>query len=297
MELRHLRYFVAVAEELHFRRAAERLHISQPPLSLQISQLEEEVGARLFERTRQRVLLTAAGRTFLVHALQILRQADTAKQAASLAARGEAGELRIGFTQSVKFIPRFLKTLNLFRRRFPGVALSLQEMDSVTQVNALVDRRIELGVMPLPYEPVLSSVKLSPLMTDPMVLATPDDGDLGQSASVWVADLQAQPLICTPRFSGFGLHQHLTRICWARGFVPDVVHESDTLASIVVLVATGMGSAVLPQSITAIGVPGVAYVPFAQDEAAVDICVATHAHHADSLAMQLHRMLAEAVDN
>lgn len=296
MELRHLRYFVAVAEELHFRRAAERLHISQPPLSLQISQLEEEVGAPLFERTRQRVLLTAAGRTFLVHAQQILRQADAAKHAASLAARGEAGELRIGFTQSVKFIPGFLKTLRLFRRRFPGVALSLQEMDSVTQVNALAGRRIELGVMPLPHEPMVSTVKLSHLMTDPMVLATANDGELGQRATVRVADLQGQPLICTPRFSGFGLHQHLARICWARGFVPDVVHESDTLASIVVLVATGLGSAVLPQSIATIGVPGVAYVPFAQGEAAVDICVAMHSGHEDSLAMQLHRMLAEAVD-
>ncbi|MES2610114.1 MAG: LysR substrate-binding domain-containing protein [Pseudomonadota bacterium] len=296
MELRHLRYFVAVAEELHFRRAAERLHISQPPLSLQISQLEEEVGAKLFERTRQRVLLTAAGRTFLVHAQQILRHADTAKHAASLAARGEAGELRIGFTQSVKFIPRFLKTLKEFRRRFPGVALSMQEMDSVTQINALVGRRIELGLMPQPHEPVVSTVKLSTLMVDPMVLATAQDGELGQRTSVAVQDLKAQPLICTPRFSGFGLHQHLTRICWARGFVPDVIHESDTLASIVVLVATGLGSAVLPQSIATIGVPGVAYVPFAQGEAVVNICVARHADHEDSLALQLHRMLDDAAD-
>lgn len=296
MELRHLRYFVAVAEELHFRRAAERLHISQPPLSLQISQLEEEVGVRLFERTRQRVLLTTAGRTFLVHAYQILQKADAAKQAASLAALGEAGELRIGFTQSVKFIPRFLRTLKEFRRRFPGVALSMQEMDSVSQINALVERRIELGIMPRPYEPVPFTVKLTTLLIDNMVLATAQDSELGMRQFVSIEDLRSRPLICTPRFSGFGLHQHLTRICWANGFAPEILQESETLASIVVLVATGLGSAVLPQSIATIGVPGVAFVPFAPGLAAVENCVATHAEHEDSLATQLHQMLQEAQD-
>lgn len=294
MELRHLRYFVAVAEELHFRRAAERLHISQPPLSLQISQLEEELGTPLFERTRQKVMLTAAGRTFLTHARGILAQSETAKAAASLAARGEAGELRLGFTQSVQFIPQFLGTVNHFRRRFPGVALSLHEMDSVSQINAVAERRIELGIMHRPQEPVVASVSLTPLMQDPLVLATAADGPLARRAAVSVADLADEPLICTPRYSGFGLHQHLGRICWARGFVPRIVHESTTLASMVVMVATGLGSAVVPVSIRAIGVPGITYVPFDSDEAAIGICVATHADHGDALARQFHGMLDAA---
>lgn len=294
MELRHLRYFVAVAEELHFRRAADRLHISQPPLSLQIRQLEDELGTTLFERTRQKVLLTAAGRAFLAHARLILAQADTAKSAAALAAQGEAGELRIGFTQSVQFIPQFLSTVNLFRSRFPGVTLSLHEMDSVTQIDAIAERHIELGIMHSPSDPVEGPVRVARWMLDPLLLATARSGVLGKRKTVSVADLSSEALICTPRYSGFGLQQHLHRICWAHGFTPHVVHEATALASIVVMVATGLGSAVVPQSIRAIGVPGVVYLPFVNNEAAVDICIATHTLHDDALAMRFHGMLTDA---
>ena len=145
MELRHIRYFVAVAEELHFRRAAERLRISQPPLSLQIRELERELGAVLFERSRQKVALTLAGRCFLQHARQILEDVKSATNSVRRAADGEIGELRIAFTQSFEFLPLLPETIHRFRARFPEVTFALRQMASAEQLAAVVNRTIDMG--------------------------------------------------------------------------------------------------------------------------------------------------------
>ena len=144
MELRHLRSFLAVAEELHFGRAAARLYISQPPLSQQIRRLEDELGARLFHRTKRRVELTPAGKAFLTEARQTLAQAERAVRAAQRAERGELGELVVGYVTSATYgpLPDVIRT---FRKRFPDVDLRLQNLRSMQQRQALIDRRIDVG--------------------------------------------------------------------------------------------------------------------------------------------------------
>jgi DNA-binding transcriptional LysR family regulator len=156
VELRHLRSFLAVVEELHFSRAAARLHISQPPLSQQIRRLEDELGARLFRRTKRRVELTPAGQTFLIEARQTLAQAERAVRAAQRAERGELGELVVGYVPSATYGP-LPDVIRMFRKRFPDVDLRLQNLRSVQQRQALVDRQIDVGfVRPQVADPHLS---------------------------------------------------------------------------------------------------------------------------------------------
>jgi DNA-binding transcriptional LysR family regulator len=168
MELRHLRYFIAVAEELHFGRAAQVLGISQPPLSQQIQALEQEVGARLFERTNRRVELSEAGRLFLEEARLALAQVDKAADVARRAQLGELGELKIGFTSSAPFNSTIPQAIFSFRQRFPAVHLNLREMSSTQVADALVDGKIEVGIMrPLGLPDCLSVVELMPWPWNP----------------------------------------------------------------------------------------------------------------------------------
>lgn len=167
MELRHLRYFIAVAEELHFGRAAQVLGISQPPLSQQIQALEHEVGARLFERTNRRVELSEAGRLFLQEARLVLAQVDKAADVARRAQLGELGELKIGFTSSAPFNASIPQAIFAFRQAFPAVHLNLQEMSSTEVAESLVDESIQVGLMrPLPLPDSLVVIEL---MREPLV--------------------------------------------------------------------------------------------------------------------------------
>ncbi len=180
MELRHLRYFIAVAEELHFGRAAQVLGISQPPLSQQIQALEQEVGARLFERTNRRVELSEAGRLFLQEARLVLAQVDKAADVARRAQLGELGELKIGFTSSAPFNSTIPQAIFSFRQRFPAVHLNLREMSSTMVADALVDESIEVGIMrPLGLPDSLSVVEL---MREPLVAVLSSKHPLAQGS-------------------------------------------------------------------------------------------------------------------
>src|SRR5450830_855416 len=154
MELRQLRFFIAVAEELHFTRAAARLHIGQPPLSHAIQMLEQDVGARLFERNKRWVRLTEAGRLFLVDARRMLALAEEARSTAQRAERGEAGELRIGFTYSTPLTPLFAAAINRYRQDHPQVTLLLQELATLRQLDGLGQRTIDLGFVRTPELPI-----------------------------------------------------------------------------------------------------------------------------------------------
>ncbi len=147
IELRHLRYFVAVAEELHFGRAAARLNISQPPLSQQIQILEQQTGARLFARTNRSVSLTAAGKQFLADSRQILAQVDEAAARAARLHHGETGELRIGFTSSAPFIKAVSDTLSMFRQRLPDVHILTRETNTREQIVPLSEGALDLGLL------------------------------------------------------------------------------------------------------------------------------------------------------
>ncbi len=274
MELRHLRYFVAVAEELHFTRAAQRLHIGQPPLSQQIQALEAELGARLFERSKRWVRLTEAGRLFLTDARRILELAEQAAVTARRAERGEAGELRIGFTFSTPFTPLFASVINRYRLRFPAVTLTLHEMATLHQIDAIGQRSMDLGFVRPPEEAVPDNVSLSTLRLDPLLLVLPVDHALAAQARVAMADLSGLPFVMYPKDAGTGIRPQILRLCRDAGFVPRIGQEAGEASTIIGLVAAGCGVSVLPASFERIRMDGVCYRPIADAAANTPLLLA-----------------------
>ena len=205
MELRHLRYFVAVAEELNFRRAAERLHIGQPPLSIQIRALEEEVGARLLERSKRRVSLTEAGSRFLRRAREILAAAGEAVDEARQAARGELGSLRVGFTSSLPYTSILPDLLVAYRRRYPAVELQLKEMFTTDQLVAIAAGRLDVGLVRYVGGALPSGVSVRELGADPLCLVVNAAHPLANRESVRFAELADEGFITFPEGVGTGL--------------------------------------------------------------------------------------------
>lgn len=259
MELRHLRYFVAVAEELSFTRAAQRLHIGQPPLSQQIQALEEEVGARLFDRSKRWVRLTEAGKLFLEDARAILAQSDRAAERARRAQRGEAGELRVGFTFSTPFTPLFARTIRRYRQLYPHVALTLHEMTTLNQLDAIEARKLDLGFVRPPEVALPAQLSLTTLQRDPLMLVLPGDSPLARKRKVKVADLAQLPWVMYPKESGVGINHAIFSMCRAAGFVPEVAMEAREAATIIGLVAAGIGVSVLPSPFQSMHLEGVAF--------------------------------------
>ncbi|MEE1921752.1 LysR substrate-binding domain-containing protein [Pseudomonas sp. 148P] len=259
MELRHLRYFIAVAEELHFGRAAEALGISQPPLSQQIQALEQELGARLFDRTNRRVALSEAGRLFLEEARQVLAQVDKAADVARRAQLGELGEMKIGFTSSAPFNSSIPKAIYSFRQRFPAVHLNLQEMSSRDVADALLDESIEVGLMrPLPLP---DSLVATELFREPLVAVLNADHPLAQGSEkgLHLSALANEPFVFFPRSYGSGLHAQLLSLARAAGFTPHFSQEAGEVMTIIGLVSAGLGVSVLPASFQRMRIDGVVY--------------------------------------
>lgn len=271
MELRHLRYFVAVAEELHFHRAAERLHISQPPLSQQIRALEGELGVLLLERNRRSVSLTAAGAVFLNEAREILASVDRASEAARSVARGEAGRVAIGFVGSAMHgtLPGMLRA---YRRAFPRVQLVLTELPTAAQLEALLAGRIDVGVVRPPVrEPALA---LETIHTEPFVVALPEDHPLASHEEVALAELVEEPFVLLARREAPGLHESLGQAMADAGGVPHVVQEAREMQTVVGLVAAGLGVSLVPASVGADEHRGVAYRPVAGSAPTVALALA-----------------------
>ena len=267
MELRHLRYFIAVAEELHFGRAAQVLGISQPPLSQQIQALEQELGARLFERTNRRVELSEAGRLFLQEARLVLAQVDKAADVARRAQLGELGELKIGFTSSAPFNSSIPQAIFAFRQAFPAVHLNLQEMSSTEVAESLVDDSIQVGLMrPLPLPDSLSVVEL---MREPLVAVLNAGHPLveGSERGLHLAQLAQEPFVFFPRTYGSGLYAQLLNLARDAGFSPHFAQEAGEAMTIIGLVAAGLGVSVLPASYQRIRIDGVVYRTLLDPEA------------------------------
>ncbi|WP_026146336.1 LysR family transcriptional regulator [Zestomonas thermotolerans] len=260
MELRHLRYFVAVAEELHFGRAAERLGISQPPLSQQIQALEEELGARLLERTNRRVALTEVGRLFLAEARQVLAQSDKAVQLARRAQRGEIGELKIGFTSSAPFTSTIPRSIFAFRQAYPAVHLELLEMSSRQVVAALQERRVQVGVIrPLALP---EGMERTELFREPLVAVLRADHPLaqGRDGGIGLAELAEEPFVYFPVSFGTGLYDQLLELTRQAGFTPRIAQEAGEAMTIIGLVAAGLGVSVLPASFRRMRIDGVVFL-------------------------------------
>ena len=261
MELRHLRYFIAVAEELHFGRAAERLNIAQPPLSRQIRDLEREVGTPLFERIPRGVDLTPAGRAFLPEARQTLSQAERAQRTAQRAARGEIGRLRVGFVEAATYRGILPDVLGFFRIHLPDIGISLLEMDPIEQAEAFRDGRIDLGILHSLPADADRWLLAEPVYADALVAAIPGTHDLAGRTRVSLANLGGESFVLFPRYAAPGLYDAIIASCRSAGFSPRIVQEAEGWHTLAGLVGAGVGVAFVPQSFTNFARPGVVYLP------------------------------------
>lgn len=274
MELRHLRYFVTVAETLNFTRAAERLHIGQPPLSMQIRDLEAEIGAPLFERTRRRVELTEAGKRFLPHAHAILAQAVQAADEARRAARGEVGELRVGITSSLPYTAILPDVLGAFRRRHPEVRLQLREMFTIDQFEALEQDRLDVGLVRYDAAGAPPGIAIREIGRDPLRLVINAGHALAGQSSVAFRDLRDEEFISFPADAGTGLPAILQRLSRAAGFEPRIVQTAREATTQIGLVAAGLGLALLPGPLECVRIPRVRYLPIDDEGADFPLAVA-----------------------
>jgi DNA-binding transcriptional LysR family regulator len=295
MELRHLRYFVAVAEELNFRRAAERLRVSQPPLSLQIKDLERELGAELFDRSQQKVALTQPGRIFLAHAKQALQQIELAKMDVRRAVGGEAGELKIGFTHSSAFVAYLPETVRTFRARYPHVTLTLREMRSSEQVEAIVERKLDFGLMRKPKRRLPATVAMEKLCEDALILALPESDPLAHGETVLMSDLADHQFICVPHDDGTGLYDAVIELCGSAGFRPKIEQTVRGVQTLIGLVAAGLGVSVVPSSLASISRAGVAYRTIADAAARSDLYIVSSAFEHSRLGTEFKDMLRTSI--
>ena len=257
MELRQLRYFVALAEELHFGRAARRVHVSQPPLSQQIRALEEELGARLFDRTSRRVLLTPEGEAFLEDVRGVLRGLEEAVDRVRGVAQGERGRLRVGFVGSA-VSTRFPAGVAAFRERHPAVRLELRESGTLVQRRAIAEGRLDVGLFRNLGE-TPDDLTTEPFLHDSYILALPERHPLARRDSVNLADLRDVPLVMYPRPVFPAAYDAIIEACRSVGFSPRIGQEAVSIGTQKALVAAGTGVAIVPGATRREPREGVAY--------------------------------------
>lgn len=259
MELRHLRYYIAVAEELHFGRAAERLFMSQPPLSQQIRQLEEELETVLLERTSRSVSLTPAGESFLEDARRILAEVDEAAERARAVARGEEGRLHLGF-MGHSLMSDFPLCIREFNRQYPRIRMELSENSTTGQLDALSKGDLDVGLISYLHQPLEGLESLS-FQREPFVLCMPEGHYLTHLKTVPVKRLDEVPLIMFPRESHPALYDALITGFHDLGISPRIVQDALRIETGRALVAAGMGLSIQPRSASRIQRPGVTYRP------------------------------------
>lgn len=272
MEIRHLRYFVVVAEELHFNRAAERLHIQQPPLSRQIRQLEKEIGAELFQRTTRSVKLTAAGRAFEKEALEILRMVDSSAAAAQRAAQGITGRLRVGFTGSNTYSLLPIVASN-FRQAFPDAELHAEgEMLSPAQSEALMTGRLDACFGRLAFP--LPELEARVVWAERLAVVLPRGHRLAGEARIRLDDLAGDPFVTYHSRVGSTMFEATIATCKAAGFSPHIIQEVTQTSTLIALVAAGFGVALAPESVRHIQVTGAVHKPLEWPIASSDLVLA-----------------------
>ena len=292
MELRHLRYFVAVAEERHFTRAAYNLGIAQPALSQQIKQLEKELGFDLLHRTKRTVALTDAGVVFLQEAYRTLAQAERAVHAARRAHQGESGRLVIGFVGSAshKVLPEVLR---LYRRHYPDVALELTELTSMQQVQALQNQEIDVGfVRSVEFD---ETVHYEPVSSERLVVALPEEHELALETQIAITSLEPEPFIIFPRRLGPNFYDQIIGLCQGASFSPKIAQEAVQMQTIVSLVAGGLGIALVPEAVQNLERTGVAYRPLEGPSPKVNLFLIWRREHRSAPLRSFVEVLREAV--
>lgn len=260
MDLRHLRYFAAVAEELHFTRAADRLGIKQPPLSLQIRQLEHELGTALFRRLTRGVQLTEAGALLLEEARRILDQVERTKANVQNRARGETGRIRVGFAGATYFHPRIPGLIQAYRKLWPDVLLMPEQSNTPQLIAALDDNAMDVAFVRPPLGDA-DEITLLPLVDEAMRIVLPSQHPRAGDRSLSLAGLARETFILFPRLIGPGLYDSIIASCLRAGFSPNLGQEAPQIASIVHLVAAGFGVSIVPRSLEQIRAEGIVYLP------------------------------------
>lgn len=288
IELRQLRYFLAVAEELHFGRAALRLHMTQPPLSQAIQALEAILGGSLFTRTKRSVALTPAGEALLPEARRMLAQADALPALVRRAASGESGRLSLAFVSTADYsvLPPFLRE---FRERYPQVHIDLREATSDVQLEDLLQSRIDVGLI-IPPVPDKAKLELdyAPVLSEPLILAAPSDMPGLDGNPVALETLPDLPLIIFPRRIAPALHDAILSCFRNAGLTPRIGQEAIQMQTIIGLVSAGMGIALVPQSVSNLKRPGVQYQCLASPAPLVETGLAWRRDNASPV---LHRFL------
>lgn len=295
-DFRQLRYFVAVAEELSFTKAAIRLHLSQPPLSQQIQSLEKDLGVVLLDRDKRNVALTEPGRIFLEQARQILAKADEARAHVVAAAAGYSGQLRLAYTVSVSFHPALPQTLLRYRRVAPNVRLQLSEMYTEPQFAALLAGQIDVGFVrdvPLHAQDA-RSLRLRVLDREPLLLALPSGHPLASRNSLRLIEVADDPFISQPREFAATLYDSLVMLATKAGFEPLITLHAQQINGLLAMVAAGLGLALVPASMRAVRLAGVSYVALEDSDAYLLLAVACRANDDSPALRQFMSTVAEA---
>lgn len=295
-DLRQLRYFVEVAETLSFTQAAQRLHISQPPLSQQIQSLEADLGVRLLDRNRRRVALTEPGRLFLVEAKAILSRAESARTVVTEAAAGFTGQLRLAYAVSVSFHPALQETLLRFSHAAPGVSLHLGEMLTGAQYDAILSGQIDVGLLRAHPEGVANARQLNVEVIDhePLVIALPALHRLARRPSVRMQELAGERFVSPPRTQATTLNDRLTLLANKAGFRPNIRQEAQQIPSLLPLVAAGLGVALVPASLQVVHLEGITFVPVDDPEAHLLLAVASRVDNTSPVLESFRRTVREA---
>jgi len=271
MELRHLRYVVAVADTLHFGRAAVRLNMRQPPLSQQIRQLEDELGVKLFDRSRRQVQLTAAGELFVQDARLVLAQANHAGRVGERLRQGEAGQLVIGVAGPAN-AEYFVEIMRLFAQRHPQVRVVIRNMSTAEQLQALMEERLHAGFVTPPTGH--AELRFDTVLHTPIVLAVPRAHLLAARARVPLTSLAGEPVILFSRSMAPGFFDAIAGACRTAGFNLHVRHEVENLQSAYGLVAAGLGVSLVPAGLDADPPKGVVLKPLAPQLSSIDCEIA-----------------------
>ncbi len=292
IELWRIRYFVAVAEELHFSRAAARLHISQPALSQQIRALEDELGGELLRRTRRSVALTEAGKQLLVEGRQLLRHAELTADEVGRVARGEQGRLTVGFVGPAMegVLPRALRS---FRDRHPRSRLTVWHRGTDQQLQALRSGEQDIGLL-RPYQHDLSGLETKLVERQPYLLALPTSHRLAARKRVSLSRLNSEPLILFPRTTHPALFDRMLQTCSEAGYQPEMLHEASTKSMALALVSANVGVALVPAGSTAESRAGVALCKVTDTLPLVEIVAARSADSASAMAETFMKELMAA---
>jgi DNA-binding transcriptional LysR family regulator len=295
-DFRQLRYFVAVAEELSFTRAAQRLHLSQPPLSQQIQSLESDLGVRLLDRDKRNVALTEPGRVFLEQARQILAKADEARSQVAQAAAGFSGQLRLAYTVSVTFHPTLPQTLLRYSRQAPQVRVILSEMYTEPQFAALLAGELDVGfVRDVPkHEADARALRLDEIDREPLLLALPSEHRLANRGRIWLREAADEAFVVQPRELAATLYDRLALIAAKANFHPLIRQHSQQINGLLMLVAAGMGLALIPASMCTVSLAGVSYVQLEDPDAYMLLAAASRRDDASPVLARFLAVLAES---